>query len=269
MPLYNRAETLEQTIASLQNQSYPHWRLIIVDDNSTDNSVEMVKELMRNDSRIQLIESPFNQGSGPSRNIGVQESSTRYIAFMDSDDIWAPEKLSKQLEFMQENNSAFTYTDYRIIDENNQTSPRIQINSTARREQILANNYIVTSSVMLDTQQFSKIEFPDIRTGQDLGLWVTLLREVENAHLVPEELTYLRKWSGSISGNKLKQARNRWRIIRDIEDTPLPLALYYFAKYATLTGMKYAFSFKTNEETPENCEELFQSLPELKIRQAN
>ena len=268
MPLYNRAETLEQTIASLQNQTYPHWELIIVDDDSSDNSVELVKELMKNDPRIRLIESRINQGPGLTRNAGIFANNNRYIAFLDSDDLWAPEKLETQLSFMQSENSAFTYTQYRIIDEANQTSGLIKPKRKAKGRELLANNFVVTSSVMLDTEEFDMIQFPDMSSGEDLGLWLLLLTQTDSARVVPQELTYLRKWSGSISSDKVQAAKNRWHMIRNRERTPLIQSLYYFAKYATLTGFKYAVSFRDQKKS-NACEQWFEELPTLKINESN
>jgi len=263
--MYNREGTVAQSIGSLQHQTYPHWQLIIIDDKSSDQSIARVKEIMATEPRIRLIESKINQGPGGARNTGISEVTTKYLAFLDSDDLWAPEKLEVQLNFMETSGAAFTYTGYRTMDENNQLSQNVTPSESAQANEIMANNFIVTSSVMMDLEQTGHLQFP-LTATEDLSLWVQVLKKVKKAYLVPQELIYFRKWSGSISKGKINQAKHRWLYLRNDAKLGLIQSMFYFAKYATLTSYKYAVQFRQDQSTAFNCTAWLSALPRLELK---
>ena len=116
MPSFNCGKYVEETIRSVQAQTYENWEIIFVDDCSKDDTIQRVAELQERDSRIKLIKNPINSGAAVSRNTALREAKGRWIAFLDSDDLWEPTKLEKQFLFMEKNGYAFSYTEYREMD---------------------------------------------------------------------------------------------------------------------------------------------------------
>jgi len=202
-PCFNCSKFIEQTVKSVQGQTYENWELLITDDCSTDNSVEIIKSLAATDKRIRLFKLSQNSGAGAARNNSINEAQGRYIAFLDSDDMWSADKLEKQLKFLKDNNFKFVHSYAKVIDESNNivgynTKPyKVTFNST----KII--NYIGTSSVIYDTEGIGKFYMPIIRKRQDWGLWLTILSVVKEAYCYPEPLFMYRYTPNSISANKL------------------------------------------------------------------
>ena len=183
IPMYNAEKYIEETIQSVLNQSYGNWELIVVDDCSSDKSVSIVKSFILNDNRIQIIESDVNFG-GPARprNIGIEKAEGKYIAFLDSDDLWIPEKLEKQLEFMERNNLNFSDTNYVEIDE---LSSIVTLNDTLRYKlfhkraknicRLIGANFLTLSSVMIKKNFIEKFsENSNHIAVEDYRLWLEL-----------------------------------------------------------------------------------------------
>ena len=116
-PIYNSEKYITETIESIQAQTYTNWELLITDDCSTDQSIDIIKSHQKNDNRIRLFLLDKNQGAGVARNNSIKEANGRYIAFCDSDDLWKQDKLAKQIKFMKENQVSFTYCSYDIVNE--------------------------------------------------------------------------------------------------------------------------------------------------------
>jgi len=202
MPSYNSEKYIRASIESVLNQTYPYWELLIVDDCSTDKTVEIIKSFK--DDRIKLFQNQTNSGAAISRNWALREAKGRWIAFLDSDDIWLPSKLEEQLKFMADNNYSFTYTDYRICLNGKwenviHTSPN-KINF----RKIKKYCYFSTITVIYDASKVGLIQIGDIRKNNDYAMWLKALQKVD-AYRYPKCLSYYIKHNDSItSGSKFK-----------------------------------------------------------------
>lgn len=207
--------------------------MIIVDDCSTDNTVEIFKSEVEGDQRIRLIQLQTNCGAAVARNIAIQSAKGRYLAFLDSDDLWYSEKLEKQVTFMQEKDVAFSFTGYEIINEDGiGTGKIIQVPKEIDYKGLLRNTIIGCLTVMLDVDKLGVVQMPNIRTRQDTALWLSILKRGHKAYSIQEPLAKYRKVRGSISSNKLKMARQTWRMYRDLENLNVLHASWCFVNYA-------------------------------------
>ncbi|MCR9182163.1 MAG: glycosyltransferase [Flavobacteriaceae bacterium] len=202
-PVYNAALFLEETIQSVLNQSYTHWELILVDDCSTDSSFEIANAYRERDSRIKAYQLSENQGAGITRNFGIREASGNYIAFLDADDLWFPQKLQKQLDFMMNNNCNICYSSYQLMDEDGSLQPKIiEALSSLSFEKLLKSNYIGNLTGIYNATALGKIYAPVIRKRQDWALWLTALKIDNKALGIKEPLAYYRLRKDSVSKNK-------------------------------------------------------------------
>ena len=222
-PSYNTAEYIADSIRSVINQTYSSWELIIVDDCSTDDTIGIVKQF--DDARIILIQNEINSGAAISRNRALREAKGRWIAFLDSDDIWEPEKLEKQLRFMKENNYSFSFTDYRICL-NGTWLPHINIGpDMVDRRMIYRYCYFSTITVMYDKEVVGLIQAPDIRKNNDYAMWLLALEKTE-AYRLPECLSYYIKHDDSITGgSKLNLIKWHYRLFRNAREESVPTAV--------------------------------------------
>ncbi|MDM1706950.1 glycosyltransferase family 2 protein [Thiopseudomonas alkaliphila] len=231
-PLYNCSKTLEDTILSVRSQSYQFWEMIMVDDCSQDSSLEIAQYYAAQDERIKVIQLEQNSGAAVARNTAIKEAKGRYIAFLDSDDQWLPNKLEKQLSFMQENEIAFSYTAYQKIDEQGKLVGTVTVPEKVKYQDLLKVCSIGCLTAMYDTQLLGKVYMPLIRKRQDLGLWLRILKQVPYAYGVQEVLAQYQLRSDSISANKASAAQYTWRLYRNVEKLNIVLASYYFMHYA-------------------------------------
>lgn len=200
VPNYNGEKFLKECIDSVLSQTYNNWELIICDDNSVDNSLDIINSY--NDSRIiSPIVLKENQGAAIARNKAIECVKGSYIAFLDNDDYWAPTKLEEQLKFMINNNYLFTYTDYIQFSGDKRKLVRCIDHVTKRK--LLKNNYILTSSVIYYAEKLGKIYMANIRKRQDWSLFINIIEKSQNAYNYSKGLTYYRKHDNSISANKL------------------------------------------------------------------
>lgn len=237
-PMYNAEKFVEDTIKSVQNQSYTNWEMLIVDDCSIDNSAEIVKSYAQKDSRIKYFKSDSNKGVSNARNIALANANGQYIAFLDSDDMWYENKLEKQIDFMQKNDCTITFTAYELIDEeSNKLNKVINIPEKVDYDKLLKSNSLGCLTVAVDR---SKLDF-DIRMSgarhEDYVLWLSILKNNHIAYGINEVLALYRKSSTSLSGNKVKSAMWTWNIYRNIEKLPMHKAVYYFINYG-ISGIK-------------------------------
>ncbi|MBK0347367.1 glycosyltransferase family 2 protein [Aerococcaceae bacterium zg-ZJ1578] len=232
-PVYNAERFLEVMIESIVNQTYQEWELILVDDKSQDNSVQIMEKWQEIDSRIRYIELEENSGAAVARNRGMAAARGRWIAFIDSDDFWTPDKLSFQLSFMQMTKAAFTYTDFALVDENgNVIKPQVHVPDRLDYNGLLKNTAIACSTVIIDQSVVGPFRMPLVRKGQDTATWLMLMREHGiTAYAVPKVLNYYRQVQGSVSSNHVAALKRTWHTYRHLEQLPLPKAMYYFASY--------------------------------------
>ena len=241
-PLYNSATFIGQTIESVVRQAYQNWELIIIDDASTDGSAKIAEYFATKDERIKLIKLDSNQGPAAARNRGIKEASGRYIAFLDSDDLWHEEKLYKQLKFMNKNHYAFTYTGFEKINEEGKVIGAIfPYKEEVCYHDLLKSNHIGCLTAMIDLKILGyKMYMPDIKKRQDQGLWLEILKEIDKAYCLYEILGQYRIREGSISVNKIDNLKYQWKLYRNIEKINIVKSFYYMTFYALYGMRKYS-----------------------------
>jgi teichuronic acid biosynthesis glycosyltransferase TuaG len=222
----------KNSINSVVNQTYESWELIIVDDCSKDDTQYIVSNYCKNDNRIKLFVNEKNLGSAISRNIGIRNSSGRYISFLDSDDLWNPNKLSKQVNFMRLNKYSFTYSYYSKIDEQGLLLKNIDnLPEKVSYISTLKSNKIGCLTAIYDTEFFGKVYMENLKKRQDLTLWLKLLKENNYAYCCKEILANYRIRKNSLSRNKLKLVKFHWLIYRKIEKQNFINSTYYLLFY--------------------------------------
>ena len=237
IPMYNAKNYIRYTLESVINQTYTNLEIIVVDDSSSDNSIQIVQKY--NDKRIKLIKLKQNQGVANARNIGIENATGKYIAFIDSDDLWKKDKISKQLKKMKECKSPFSFTSYEIIDSiGNVTRKKVNVPLKTSYKQLLLTNVIACSTVMLYKPLLDNIRFENMN-HEDYILWLRISKQNSNIYILGlnEILISYRKHNESISHNKLKSAQWVWNIYRNIEHLSLFYSLYCFVHYA-INGLK-------------------------------
>ena len=240
-PSYNSEKYIVDTITSVQNQIYTNWELIIVDDCSTDNTCEIIEKICETDRRIRLLRQEKNAGAGAARTRAVQNATGRFVAYLDADDIWLPDKLNKQVTFMLEKNVCFSCTSYEVIDDNgNRLNKVVHMLPQVDYVGFLTNNLLQTVGIMVDTKIVNKsyLIMPDIRRRQDAATWLQILRAGYDCYGVPEILAQYRRTMNSLSSNKVKAVRGIWSLYREIEHLSLPFSCYCFVRYAFLAVWK-------------------------------
>ncbi len=229
-PLYNAEKYIETTIQSVQYQTYKNWEMIIVDDCSKDRGPEIVKKYIENDNRIKLMKLEKNSGGAVARNRAIKEAKGKYIAFLDSDDLWYPEKLEKQLKFMEENNYDFTYTWYEKIDEEgNLLKEIVKSEDKINYNKLLKSNQIGCLAAMYNAKKLGKIYMPLIRKRQDYALWLQVLKKVDYGYCLKENLAQYRIVNGSVSSNKINLIKYNWKLFRDVEKLSIFKSFYYLS----------------------------------------
>ncbi|MEI4602653.1 glycosyltransferase family 2 protein [Bacillus cereus] len=239
-PSYNASSFIKETIQSVQSQTYKKWEMIIIDDVSKDNTCELIKEEIKKDDRIRLIELEENGGAAIARNTGINCAEGKYIAFLDSDDLWLPEKLEKQVAFMQNNDLAFSFTSYQIMNQDGiLTDKVVQVPEKINYNELLKNTIIGCLTVMLDIEKLGKVQMPNIRTRQDTATWLKILRQGHYAYGLDEVLSKYRKVENSISSKKFRMAKMNWKLYREIEGLSIPKSAWCFMNYALNGAVKH------------------------------
>lgn len=239
-PAYRAAAFIEATIASVRNQSFPDWELIIADDCSPDDTRAVVSANAAVDARIRLLELPRNGGPALARNAALEAASGRWIAFLDSDDLWLPDKLERQLHFHRSSGAALTCTGFRRISAGAERTGRyIRPPSTLDYRGALGLTGIATSTVILDRERTGPVRMKPVYYD-DFACWLDVLRSGALAKGLDEDLMRYRVMSGSISRNKLHSAGEVWKQLRKVEQLGLPMALQSFGRYAFHATLKYS-----------------------------
>jgi teichuronic acid biosynthesis glycosyltransferase TuaG len=238
MPAYEAGKTVAEAIRSVQVQLHTDWQLIVVDDGSPDGTADVVAELAKSDPRIELVRQA-NAGPAMARQKALEHARGRYIAFLDSDDLWLPDKLERQLAFMAEHRAALSYTAFRRIQaDGSGPGHLISIPPRLTYRALLGNTAIATSTVVID--KFLTGELRMTKTYyDDFVLWLGILKRGHVALGLNEDLMRYRIMVGSVSRNKVKSARMVWRTYRDIEGLNAPLAAVHFVRYALHAWRKY------------------------------
>lgn len=232
MPLYNCSYYLEQAINSVHSQSYDNWELIIVDDCSTDNSLDIAKTLAEKDYRIKVLGLKQNLGATNARNIAIEAAQGRFIAFLDSDDIWNSNKLQKQINFMIKNDVDVSFTAYEKIDEEGTAFQTMRVPLKVSYKDLLKTNVMGCLTVVYDTKNLGKVFMPENTKREDFATWLKILKKVDCAYSVPKVLAQYRVYPNQSSSKKISMAQESWRLYRDIEQLNLFQATYYFTHYS-------------------------------------
>lgn len=227
MPTYNCGRFIGESIESVLAQTYSHWELLIVDDCSTDNTEQVVSQYT--DSRIRYMRNEHNMGAALTRNRALREAKGRYIAFLDSDDLWAPEKLEKQLCFMKQNGYKFSYTCYSEMDSNGKdTGILVTGPSRITKNGMFAFCWPGCLTIMYDAEAVGVIQIENIRKNNDYAMWLKVCKKA-NCYLLPEVLAkYRRGRVGSVSNHTIFHLiKWHYKLFRDAEKMRITTSLYH------------------------------------------
>jgi glycosyltransferase involved in cell wall biosynthesis len=234
-PVYNASHWLPATIASVRAQTLTDWEQILVDDGSTDDSAAIVEAAARQDSRFRLLRAPCNGGPVSARNMALDAARGKFIAFLDADDLWLPEKLAHSVEWMTEHGYDFIYHDYRHISYDNSRVGRVVRGSdTLTMRSLHTHRGTGCLTVVLDRDAIPALRFPTIAPhhAEDFALWTQLLRKGHTGHRFPCDLARYRLSPQSRSGNKLSSALNAWHLYRMFSKLSLVRAGFWWIQYA-------------------------------------
>ena len=236
VPVYNAEKFIREAMDSVSAQTYPHWELLLVEDGSSDGSADAITGYMeeKKDPRIRLVMQPINQGAAEARNRGLKESVGRYIAYLDSDDLWTPAKLERELAFMKEKDAAFAFTGYEFADENGVgTGKVVRVPETLTFKQALSNTTIFTTTVMFDTEKIPKelLKMP-VMKSEDTALWWKVLGQGYTAYGLDENLVKYRRAGRTLSSNKLEAIRRIWNLYRSVAGLGVIKSAWYFCFWA-------------------------------------
>lgn len=237
-PTFNSSKRIAETLKSVQSQDFGSWEHLIVDDASTDGTPELIKQHADSDPRIRCFYLKKNGGPARARNVAIEEARGRYIAFIDSDDLWEADKLSKQLSVFQMTDASLVYGAYYWLDEETGKRRSISVPETVTYAQLLNATVIATVTAMYDTERIGKVYMPELRQRQDYGLWLSILRNGDEARAVPTPVATLRRYKGSLSSNYLRSLWYTWRIYREVERLSLVRSCYHFVNYSTRAALK-------------------------------
>lgn len=218
MPAYKCSVLLRESTASVQAQTMPDWELLIVDDCSPDDTYDTARSLASQDPRIRAFQTPGNAGPGEARNIALSHARGKYAAFLDSDDLWLPEKLERQIAFMEEKNARFSCTAYDRVDESGALLRRVWPFPEADYRKVLyTGNPVGNSTAMFLREGLEELRVPPIRKRNDFALWLKILHTVPKVYGLQEPLAVYRVRKSSVSSNKKKLIAYQWKLYRQIE----------------------------------------------------
>ncbi len=242
IPVYNASAHLEETMNSVFSQTYNKIEIVLVDDCSTDSSAQIISKKQDEHTNIVYYKQERNRGAGMARNKALEIAKGQFIAFLDADDLWLPEKISKQLALMKETGSPFSYTAIEMIDENGSTlKSKRKIRKSIDYNFLLSNTMIATSSVVIDRNYYGNFQMHNRRGGQDYATWLKLLRNGVIACGVDDVLVRYRITKNSLSSNKLKSLKQIWEIQSQEEQINKIKVLLNIIKWCINVVKKYFF----------------------------
>lgn len=212
LPTYNSKEFICKSVSSVFNQTYKYWRLIIIDDASTDGTKEFLEKLRRqfkNSKKIIILSNKINRGQAFSRNLGLKYAKSKFIAFLDSDDYWDKNKLKKQINYMLNNNYSLTYSDYKSIKGN--ITKKIVVPDFFNYKSFISNTSIATSTLMVERKILKNISFPSLRLCEDYYFKSQILKKF-NAYKCKGTYSFYRLRNNSLQSNRIKVLSTIWSI---------------------------------------------------------
>ena len=238
-PVFNASRYLAKTIESVLAQTYQNWELLLSDDLSTDDSLTIAKSFQEKDQRIKILESEENTGPAGCRNRAIRAASGKYIAFLDSDDLWVPEKLQVQVQFMEKGGYDLCYSSYQKIDEQGDIiGNRISVPRSTGYDRLLNSNVIPCLTTLYNVERIGKYFMEDIG-HEDYVYWLRILKNGHIAQGMADVLAYYRVRRDSISNNKFKAASFQWKIYRNVLNLNVWRSLYHFSIYSILGLRKH------------------------------
>ncbi len=240
IPVHNAGHFIFDTMMSVAVQEYSDWEMILVNDHSEDDSVQIINDFIglrkeRNEPQeIRLLDTGDLRGAANARNTGIDAARGKYIAFLDADDLWEPEKLKEQIIFQEKIGAEFTFTGYEFADENGVSVDKIvQVPFRMEYRSALKNTTIFTSTVMFDVEKLGKelIHMPDV-PSEDTACWWKVLKTGVPAWGLNRPLTIYRRSGGTLSSNKLSAIKRTWNLYRNVEHLSLLRSAYCFIFYA-------------------------------------
>jgi len=232
-PSYNSEQFILQAINSVINQSYIKWEMIIVDDYSEDNSKDIISSISESESRIRTFFLDKNIGAAEARNLALRNAKGKFIAFLDSDDFWHPQKLYRQISFMKKNDIAFSYTSYHLVSEDGLDRKKIiPALSKIKYYDYLKNTIIGCLTVIIDVEKTGRFEMPNIRSSHDMALWLLIMKRGFLAYGLDEDLASYRLVHNSNTSSKLKAAKDVWNVYREEERLSFFYSFWCFIHYA-------------------------------------
>ena len=251
MPTYNCGNYIAASIDSVIAQTFTDWEIEIADDCSTDNTVEILRPYLEKYPNIHYSRLPQNGGPAAARNEAIRRASGKYCAFLDSDDLWTPDKLEKQIAFMEKTGAKFSCTAYRQIDANGNDLHTVMIppNKTTYQKCIRLSNPIGSLTAMYDQDALGKFEVPSIRKRNDFALWLQVLKRTRYCYGMEDVLAvYRRGRNMSVSSNKLAQAKYHWQLYHEIEGHDAARSMYELGCWAFVKGTGIGLKKKTVKE---------------------
>lgn len=245
-PLYNGEDAIADCLRSVQAQTFTDYEHIVIDNNSSDGGVKIVEEMARLDNRIKLLKNEASRGAGPTRNVGIHAARGRYIAFLDCDDAWKPEKLDTQVRMMTENNLALSWTEYDIISAKGEYIRTQKSSEKATYRSILHKKAVIGClTAVYDTKLLGKCYMKDIPMRQDFCLWLDIIKHAD-AHGfgyrgLSQSLSVYRL--GGMTKNKLKVAQYQWKVYRETINLTVMQTVAAFVSYG-LHGFSNRFPTK-------------------------
>jgi teichuronic acid biosynthesis glycosyltransferase TuaG len=247
MPCHNGEPYLDEAICSVLSQTYSSWELLIIDDGSRDNSYNIMSEYVAKDNRIKIFQNSIAHGEGAARNKLIQFACGRYIAFLDCDDRWLPDKLSIQIPIMEENCYPLTYGSYHIINENGKRlSTIISDRPSISLHHMFYTNDISCPTAVYDSAYFGLAQMGNFKRNTDMLFWISLLKNAYAAKRIDSILSEYRVHKNGISYNKWLMAKAHWQTFRNDLKIPLPMALYYFGRYV-IRGLKKTLKYRNSK----------------------
>jgi len=232
-PSYNSSKFIVECVNSVISQTFQNWEMIIVDDCSNDNSRDIISELTAKDERLKSIFLEENVGAAEARNVAIKQARGKYIAFLDSDDIWVVNKLEKQIAFMNDNDIAFSFTSYQPISEDGKTKYSvITAPDKMSYHSYLKNTIIGCLTVIIDKEKTGDFQMPNIRSSHDMALWLLIMKRGFSAYGLNEKLAYYRIVSTSNTSKKWKAVKEVWDVYRKVEKLNIIYSAYCFIGYA-------------------------------------
>ena len=239
MAAYNAAATIEQAVQSVLKQTYPDLELLVIDDCSQDGTAALVEKFAKTDNRVRLISNEKNSGVSYTRRHGLEEASGEWIAILDSDDAWTPEKLEKQIELQKKTNADLLFTGSAFMDsDGNPINWYLHAPAEVTYRQLLKQNVLSNSSALVRKELYAKHYAVGDGMHEDFAIWLGILKEGGKAYGVDEPLLIYRIAKSSKSGNKVKAAKMNWKTYRYVGLNPVEAA-YYEGWYIIKGILKY------------------------------